>query len=43
MLFRSLDGIQQEMTASGADLGESEEVPAEAAAVEEATQEAASA
>lgn len=38
-----LDGIQQEMTASGADLGESEEVPAEAAAVEEAAQEAASA
>jgi small subunit ribosomal protein S2 len=38
-----LDGIQQEMTASGADLGEAEEVPAEAAAVEEAAQEAASA
>ncbi|SOB90204.1 30S ribosomal protein S2 [Thalassospira xiamenensis] len=38
-----LDGIQQEMTASGADLGESEEVPVEAAAVEEAAQEAASA
>ena len=35
-----LDGIQQEMTASGADLGEAEEVPAEAAAASEAADEA---
>ncbi|MCC9623011.1 30S ribosomal protein S2 [Thalassospira sp. MA62] len=37
-----LDGIQEEMTASGADLGEAEEVPAEAAAAEEAASEASS-
>jgi|TARA_R100001039_G_C1853370_1_gene114596 small subunit ribosomal protein S2 len=35
-----LDGIQEEMTASGADLGEAEEVPAEAAAASEAAEEA---
>tara|TARA_R100001015_G_C4571433_1_gene129441 strand:- start:33 stop:869 length:837 start_codon:yes stop_codon:yes gene_type:complete len=35
-----LDGIQEEMTASGADLGEAEEVPAEAAAASEAADEA---
>jgi len=38
-----LDGIQEEMTASGADLGEAEEVPAEANATKEAAAEAASA
>ncbi|OSQ48772.1 30S ribosomal protein S2 [Thalassospira alkalitolerans] len=38
-----LDGIQQEMTASGADLGEAEDVPAEAVAAVEAAQETASA
>jgi small subunit ribosomal protein S2 len=38
-----LDGIQEEMSASGADLGEAEEVPAEAAAAAEAAEEAASA
>jgi small subunit ribosomal protein S2 len=35
-----LDGIQEEMTASGADLGEAEDVPAEAAAASEAAEEA---
>ncbi|MDP2697774.1 30S ribosomal protein S2 [Thalassospira sp.] len=35
-----LDGIQQEMTASGADIGASEDVPVEAAAAVEAAEEA---
>ncbi len=38
-----LDGIQAEMTASGADLGEAEELPAQEAAATEAADQAASA
>ncbi|MEQ5774028.1 MULTISPECIES: 30S ribosomal protein S2 [unclassified Thalassospira] len=38
-----LDGIQAEMTASGADLGEAEELPAQEAAAAEAADQAASA